>query len=181
MNIMDLITTIIKVKNEQINELTTTNNSSIENIFHPHHQKKISIQQLYIKQLKKKKKKNCKDNEHNLFSKTVNVESKEEIEIESEENTSSNYIINTTEEMEQLQEIQFCDKVKLHKNKSMPNLNLPKLNLNYILNNYANTRNKEFKKGQQQHQHPVQQSKHYQGMDHSSVLAKKKAFTNQNL
>ena len=171
LHIMDLISSVIKVKNEQIYELSTTNNSSIENMSHPHHHKKVPINQLYVKQIKKKNNKNSKDSEKNLLSRTVNLERKEEIE--SEENTNSNHIINTIEEMEQLQEIQFCDKVKLHKNKSMPNLNLPKLNFTYIINSYTNTRNKELKKVQQQQQ-PIKQYKYYQGLNGSSVITKKK-------
>ena len=129
--IMEMITTILQIKNDQISNLTT--NSSLENHFHPYTKKKLPLNQMYKKQIVKINKKKSK--EQNLMSQTVNILRKKEVtsdEYEENETPKNNDSINTAKEIDQLQEIQFCDKVKLHKQKSMPNLNIPKLDFNFI-------------------------------------------------
>jgi hypothetical protein len=129
--IMEMITTILEIKNDQISNLTT--NSSLENHFHPYTKKKLPLNQMYKKQIMKINKKKSK--EQNLMSQTVNILRKKEVtsdEYEEYETPKNNDSINTTKEIDQLQEIQFCDKVKLNKQKSMPNLNIPKLDFNFI-------------------------------------------------
>lgn len=182
LNIMEMITTIIKFKNDQISELTTTNNSSLEHILHPYNKKKIPLNQMYSKQIEKLKNKKSQEQNKTVLSKTVNLARKEDIvSDESEKNDEQNNGISTTEELEQLQEIQFCDKVKLHKHNSMPNLNIPKLDLNFIIHNVSNTRNKEAKKGECQ-QHVQKHNQHcYQGMSYSSIVGMKKVFNNHKL
>ena len=179
---MEMITTIIKFKNDQISELTTTNNSSIEHILHPYNKKKIPLNQMYSKQIEKLKNKKSKELNKTVLSKTVNITRKEEIvSDESPNNDEQNNGISTTEELELLQEIQFCDKVKLHKHNSMPNLNIPKLDLNFIINNVSNTRNKEAKKGEGQQQMQKHNQHCYQGMSYSSIVGMKKVFNNHKL
>ena len=177
LNVMEMITTILNFKNDQISELTT--NSSLEHHIHPYNKKKVPLNQMYAKQIVRMTNKQSKEQEKQMLSKTVNVLRKETVdsdESEEDTNTNKNNGISTTEERELLQEIQFCDKVKLNKHNSMQNLNLPKLDFNFILGYYGNTRNKKEKKQQTQHKHH-QQIQHVHGINYTSIIGMKKTCT----
>ena len=181
LNVMEMITTILNFKNDQISELTT--NSSLEHHIHPYSKKKVPLNQMYAKQIVRMSNKQSKEQEKQMLSKTVNVLRKEAVdsdESEEDTNTNKNNGISTTEERELLQEIQFCDKVKLNKHNSMQNLNLPKLDFNFILGYYGNTRNKKEKKQQQtqqKHQQQNQQIQHVHGINYTSIFGMKKTCT----
>ena len=181
LNVMEMITTILNFKNDQISELTT--NSSLEHHIHPYNKKKVPLNQMYAKQIVRMSNKQSKEQEKQMLSKTVNVLRKEAVnsdESEEDTNTNKNNGISTTEERELLQEIQFCDKVKLNKHNSMQNLNLPKLDFNFILGYYGNTRNKKEKKQQQtqqKHQQQNQQIQHVHGINYTSIFGMKKTCT----
>ena len=125
--IIDLISTIFKYKSDQLGELTT-NNSSLDNHLFNFNKKNSYKDSNSSKVLKLSNKTSLDTNDFNkLFNKEEISNNK------NEESSSGSY--------EELESIQFCDKIHLQKTNSMPNLNLPKLYLNFDKNAHMKTRN----------------------------------------
>ena len=125
--IIDLISTIFKYKSDQLGELTT-NNSSLDNHLFNFNKKNSYKDSNSSKVLKLSNKTSLDTNDFNkLFNKEEISNNK------NEESSSGSY--------EELESIQFCDKIHLQKTNSMPNLNLPKIDLNFDKNAHMKTRN----------------------------------------
>lgn len=121
--IIDLLSSIFKFKNDQISELTT-NNSSFDNHLFNFNKKNSSL----------------KDSTNNS-RKIIRLSHKNSLDVD-QKNLVGDKNSNSSESDEELESIQFCDKIRMEKTNSMPNLNLPKLDLHFEKNSPSNkTRN----------------------------------------
>jgi LPXTG-motif cell wall-anchored protein len=89
LNVMEMITTILNFKNDQISELTT--NSSLEHHIHPYSKKKVPLNQMYAKQIVRMSNKQSKEQEKQMLSKTVNVLRKEAVDSDENEGTPEDF------------------------------------------------------------------------------------------
>lgn len=126
LKIIDLLSSILKFKNEQISDLTT-NNSSFDNHLFNFNKKNNSL----------------KDSTNNS-RKIIRLSHKNSLNREQKKlmEDGNNNSSESDEGFEELESIQFCDKIRMEKNNSMPNINLPKLDLHFDKNSPSNkTRN----------------------------------------
>lgn len=157
--IIDLISTIFKYKSDQLGELTT-NNSSMENHLFNFNKKNSYKDSGSSKVLKLSNKTSLDTNE---FNKLLNKEE------------PSNNEKSSSMSEDELESIQFCDKIHIQKNNSMPNLNLPKLDLNFDKTAQIKTRNNNVSKAMKYNKNKKEKA------TYSSLVGMKRIFNYTNI